>query len=134
MTELSRVPEIARNAALWALFIGLETTAQITLKLAVADPNTWFAMPHHLPAFIGSAWFLSSIACDAANLLIWLTILARLDLSVAVPLSSGTYLAVVVAAWAYLNEPVSLNELLGIALICGGILMISAPEKGATET
>lgn len=134
MTAFSRGPGIARNAALWALFISLETTAQITLKLAAADPNTLFAMPYHLPAFLGSAWFLMSIACDAANLLIWLTILARLDLSVAVPLSSGTYLAVVVAAWAYLNEPVSSNELLGIALICGGILLIGASEKDTTGT
>lgn len=134
MTAFSRRPGIVRNAALWALFISLEATAQITLKLAAADPNTWFAMPYHLPAFLGSAWFLMSIACDAANLLIWLTILAHLDLSVAVPLSSGTYLAVVAAAWAYLNEPVSLNELLGIALIFGGILLIGASEKDTTET
>lgn len=134
MIELSRGSGIARNAALWALFISLETTAQITLKLAVVDPHVWLALPQHFPPFLGSAWFLTSIACDAANLLIWLTILSRLDLSVAVPLSSGTYLAVVAAAWAYLNEPVSPQQLLGIVLICGGLVLIGTPEQDAAET
>lgn len=131
MTSPPRLSDVVRSASLWGLFIALETAAQVTLKLAAIDPNVWQPLPRFMPSFMGSMWFASSIGCDGANLLLWLAILRRHDLSAAVPLSSGTYLAVVAATWAFLNEPVSLQQVLGIVLISAGLILIAPSETGA---
>lgn len=131
MTSLPRLSVLARQASLWGLFIALETAAQVTLKLAAVDPNAWQPLPHFMPSFMGSVWFATSIACDGANLLLWLSILRRHDLSAAVPLSSATYLAVLAATWSFLNEPVTLQQVLGIVLISAGLILIAPSETGA---
>jgi undecaprenyl phosphate-alpha-L-ara4N flippase subunit ArnE len=61
--------------------------------------------------------------------LVWLLILNKIKLSVAYPLVSSTYVFLTFVGYYCFNEPLSQKDLLGIALIIGGILTIGVGEK-----
>jgi multidrug transporter EmrE-like cation transporter len=66
--------------------------------------------------------------------LVWLFILSKLPLSLAYPLVSMGYVLVVFFSWLLLREHVSLTRLLGVAVICLGVVLLatSAPKEKAT--
>jgi drug/metabolite transporter (DMT)-like permease len=112
---------------LWLIFVVLETAAQLTLKMASGAGTTHYLQS--IGTIVNSRWFMASIACDAANLIIWLAILRRHELSVAVPLTSMTYFAVLLASGLLLHEPVRLAQLMGLILIGGGVTLVSWNER-----
>ncbi|HZL05861.1 MAG TPA: hypothetical protein VFE45_10680, partial [Coriobacteriia bacterium] len=67
---------------------------------------------------------LLGLACYAASSVSWLIVLSRVPLSVAYPFGALSYVAVVVVALAT-GEHVSGLRWLGVALIVGGIWLIS---------
>jgi multidrug transporter EmrE-like cation transporter len=63
--------------------------------------------------------------------LVWLFILSKLPLSLAYPLVSMGYVLVLFFSWLLLREQVSLTRLLGVAVICLGVVLlaVSAPRE-----
>jgi multidrug transporter EmrE-like cation transporter len=58
------------------------------------------------------------------SLFFWLNTLKLLPLSVAYPSASVSYVLVILASALFLNEPLSLNKVAGVLLICGGVFFI----------
>ena len=56
---------------------------------------------------------------------LWLTSLSKNDLSYAFPFLSLSYALVAVFSWLVLGESFSMVRLLGIGVICGGIILMS---------
>jgi hypothetical protein len=120
-----------RTYVLWLIFVSLETGAQLALKEASnAGTAGWL---NSIGPIVNNPWFLGSIACDAANLLVWLAILRRHELSVAVPLSSMTYFAVLLASALLLHEPVRGFQLAGLFLVGIGVPLVSWNETSHEE-
>jgi drug/metabolite transporter (DMT)-like permease len=116
---------------LWLIFVGLETGAQLALKAASnAGTTGWL---NSVSPIVNNPWFLASISCDAANLIVWLAILRRHELSVAVPLSSMTYFAVLLATAFLLHEPVHGVQLAGLILVGIGVTLVSWNETSCDE-
>jgi drug/metabolite transporter (DMT)-like permease len=65
---------------------------------------------------------------------IWSTILSKIDLSVAVPIASFSYILVPIVSIVFLHEQISLFRWLGILLILTGVVFVSlsTEEKGAS--
>jgi drug/metabolite transporter (DMT)-like permease len=59
------------------------------------------------------------------NFLIWIVVLSRVQLSVAFPVGSTSYIFVPLLAMIFLNEHVGLTRWAGIALIIAGIHFVS---------
>ncbi len=59
------------------------------------------------------------------NFFVWIVILSRVDLSIAMPVGSTSYIFVPIAAMIFLHEHVSLMRWAGIALIIMGIHFVS---------
>ena len=116
--------------SLWLIFAVLETAAQVALKLASNHAGTSDILQSVSP-IVSSPWFIASIACDAANLAIWLAILQRHDLSVAVPLTSMTYFAVLLATGLFLREPVQMMQLVGLMLVGLGLTLVTWGQSPA---
>ena len=57
--------------------------------------------------------------------LLWLTVLSKVDLSVAMPLTSCSYVFVALASVLFLHEHVSLLRWFGIFLILGGVYVVT---------
>lgn len=73
---------------------------------------------------------LAGVGIYALEFLFWFAVLARVDLSIAVPLASLSYCGVLVASRLLLRETVSLQRWLGAALVTGGVavILLAAPH------
>lgn len=56
---------------------------------------------------------------------LWLVALSRVELSYAYPFASLNYVFVLVASWWVLGEQPSVMRVVGVALICMGVLIVS---------
>lgn len=63
------------------------------------------------------------------NFFVWIVILARVDLSIAMPVGSTCYVFVPIAAMIFLHEHVSLLRWAGILLIVLGIHFVSQSKR-----
>lgn len=107
----------------------LDTTAQLLIKkgLGTGDlssiPSFFlhffnFANPNIFLFWIGLIVYLS-------NFFLWMHILSKIDLSVALPLASSSYILIPIAAVFFLHEFVSPMRWLGLVLIVLGIYFVS---------
>jgi len=79
-----------------------------------------------------SSWLVwAGILIYIINFLLWLVILYRIDLSIAVPVGSTVYIFIPILAIIFLHEQVSPLRWVGIALIILGIHFTSQSKSEA---
>ena len=105
-----------------------DTLAQLLMKKALGSVT--FAggfFPVSLVLWLG-------ILVYTLNFFIWILVLYKTDLSVAMPVGSTSYIFVPLAAMIFLNENVNIVRWAGIGLIVAGIHFVSrAPHSGTPE-
>ena len=121
------------NWITWVLIlagVGLNAAAQLLLKSATGplgaftrlDAGTLLAailvLARSLPFWVG-------MACYGASLCVWLGALSRAPVSVAYPMLSIGYVIVAFASVLWLGETLSPGKVLGITLICVGVVLVS---------
>ncbi len=74
---------------------------------------------------LGSSGFLTGAGLYIINFFLWVTVLSRVDLSVAFPTGSTSYIIVALLSVVFLGEQISPYRWSGIALIIVGIWFIS---------
>jgi drug/metabolite transporter (DMT)-like permease len=84
----------------------------IFLQAAFLSPFLWLGLFSVLLTFI-----------------IWSTILSKIDLSVAVPIASFSYILVPLVSIIYLHEKISLMRWVGILFILSGVIFVSLSSK-----
>ena len=115
-----------RVVAVLAIAIALDTLAQLLWKLAAT----------RLPATLSPDALLHSIARDPLPLLVigvfvlqlvnWLLVLERVDLSYAQPLTALGYVSVcLLSAWLF-GERLDVHKGLGVLLVLVGVALVSA--------
>ncbi len=72
-----------------------------------------------------SPFFLLGLTCYILSLGLWVLVLSRLEVSVAYPMVSLGYVMNAVLAYFYLGEGLSLIRILGILVICAGVVLIA---------
>jgi drug/metabolite transporter (DMT)-like permease len=106
----------------WLAIPVLNTLFQIFIKLAADGASghgtSWFS------GSLASPWFLAAVAVEIACFLIWMQVLSELDLSKAFPLSALSYVLVLLSSWIYFHEQITALQLIGSALILGGVWLI----------
>ncbi|MBT9431901.1 4-amino-4-deoxy-L-arabinose-phospho-UDP flippase [Candidatus Sodalis endolongispinus] len=119
----------------WALFsVALVSAAQLLLKWAMMHLPPLNALRLWLdPANAGTIVLLAGgLLAYVCSIACWFMALRRLPLNKAYPLLSLSY--VLVAACALMipefNERFTFSRLMGVALICGGLLLICLPAGG----
>ena len=113
----------------WLLFVALETFAQISLKFAAASTAGQGRLGDWLATLAADRWFQASIAADVINFFVWMSILRRHELSLAVPLSSFCYFTIVAFSTLVLHEAVSPLQLLGLGAVGVGIILVAGPDS-----
>jgi multidrug transporter EmrE-like cation transporter len=63
--------------------------------------------------------------CYIFSISIWLLVLSRVEVSFAYPFLSIGYVMVTVMGYIFLNENISLYRVLGIVIICFGLIIMS---------
>jgi multidrug transporter EmrE-like cation transporter len=121
------------NWITWVLIlagVSLNAAAQLVLKVATRplaaftrfDAGTLWAS---ILILGGSAPFWVGMFCYATSVCVWIAALTRAPVSVAYPMLSIGYIIVAGASVLWLGETLSPAKMLGIALICIGVVLVS---------
>jgi len=82
-----------------------------------------------LKAVFSSPFLWAGLLMVVVVFIIWSTILSRIDLSVAVPIASFSYILVPVVSVIFLHEQISALRWAGILLILIGVILVSLSSK-----
>ena len=117
----------------WALIltgVGLNAAAQLLLKVATR-PLAHFSdfSADTLGSSVGilfkSPSFWAGMVCYAASICVWLAALSKAPVSTAYPMLSLGYVVVAAVSVLWLGESMGPAKVLGIALICAGVILVS---------
>jgi len=113
----------------------LSSVAQLSMKagmllLATHTANGWPGITalFDLPALL---WVGFGLACYGMSLLFWMSAIARLELSLAYPMLSLSYVLVYLIAvnWPLLHEHASWIRTTGIFVVVIGVILIARSDK-----
>ncbi len=117
----------------WAMIltgVGLNAAAQLLLKVAtrpLAHFSSFSAdtLGNAVAILFRSPPFWTGMVCYAASVCVWLAALSKAPVSTAYPMLSLGYVVVAAVSVAWLGESMSAGKVLGIALICAGVILVS---------
>ena len=91
-------------------------TAVAFLKIVLLSPFLW-----------------AGLLTVAAVFIIWSMVLSKIDLSVAVPIASFSYILVPVVSIVFLHEQITALRWLGVFFVLAGVVLVSLSSKERTE-
>lgn len=72
-----------------------------------------------------NGWIWGGIALYGISTVLWIALLSRVNLSVAYPMLSLAYIAVIAVSAVFFKEPLTLLKVVGTMLIIAGIVAIN---------
>jgi multidrug transporter EmrE-like cation transporter len=117
----------------WVLIltgVGLNAAAQLLLKVATKPLGQFSVfnadtLNSSVVILFKSLPFWSGMLCYAASVCVWVAALSKAPVSTAYPMLSLGYVVVAAVAVAWLGETLTPAKVLGIALICAGVVLVS---------
>ena len=114
-----------------------DTLAQLLMKKGLIETGISSVTASNVVEFVlknaASPVLWLGIFVYALNFFIWIAILYKVDLSIAVPVGSASYVFIPIAAVLFLHEHVSVLRWMGVALIVLGVHFVSQSKKPAKE-
>jgi len=112
----------------------LETAIQFFFKksalaqagFSVMDPTSAVVF---LKAVFCSPFLWAGLLTVGVVFIIWSGILSKIDLSVAVPIASFSYILVPIVSIIFLHEKITVLRWLGIFFILAGVILVSLSSK-----
>ena len=115
----------------------LDSIAQTVMKkglLATGISSIDFSnLAHCALRCAASPWLWLGLSIYIISFFLWIVVLSRIELSIALPVSSVCYLLTPLFAVAFLHERVSPARWLGIFLIMAGIYFVSESKRKSME-
>ena len=117
----------------WVLIltgVGLNAAAQLLLKVATR-PLSHFTefnadiLHGSVIILFKSLPFWTGMLCYGASVCVWLAALSKAPVSTAYPMLSLGYVVVATVSVLWLGELMTLSKVIGIALICAGVVLVS---------
>ena len=107
----------------------LTATGQVAFKFGMKKFETIEFSSSNIPGILYqvmcSPVIIFGFAAFGLGAVLWLFVLAKMELSYAVPLASVTYILVLVAGIILFKEPMSTAKLIGTGLVAGGVVALS---------
>jgi len=107
----------------------LNAAAQLGLKAATRLTGDisldWTSLGTAAMRLGAAPAFWGALLAYGLSVLVWVVGLSRVPVSQAYPLLSLGYVITALAAWQWLDEPLSALRVSGIALVIGGVYMIA---------
>ena len=109
--------------------VSLNALAQILLKQGMLSIGRFdFSagqMAATLPRVALNPFVVGGMACYALSIGLWLMVLSRVEVSAAYPFLSVGYVIAVAAGYWFFGEGLGLARILGISLICAGVVLVA---------
>lgn len=103
--------------------------AQLLLKKGVTIfEKLDFSIDTMIKLFVGiftNIYIFSGMFCFVMSAFLWLFVLTKIQVSIAYPLGSLGYIFTAILAYFILNEPLTMAKIIGIALICVGVFVLT---------
>ncbi|MEA3118989.1 MAG: hypothetical protein QOI13_2259 [Paraburkholderia sp.] len=107
----------------------LNAAAQLLLKAGVSAVGHFeFTRANILPIGFKLATqlpIIGGLACYVVSVGVWIVGLSRVEVSVAYPMLSLGYIVNAFAAWYLFGEVLSMQKLIGIAIILAGVVVLA---------
>lgn len=117
----------------------LSSLAQLGMKagmlLIATHTAAGWPLVQALTDFTALFWVGAGLACYGLSLLFWMSAIARLELSLAYPMLSLSYVLVylVAVSWPFLHEDASWIRTIGIFVVIAGVILIAQSENSTTS-
>ena len=110
--------------------MSLNALAQVVLRKAMLLlPPLSLANPLRLALqLLSNPYLWAGLCCYALSIGLWLAVLSKVQVSLAYPMLSVGYIIAAVLGYVFLHESLSSHRMLGIGVICLGVLLISRTE------
>lgn len=108
--------QLKSGLALAAVAIFLSTEGDILLALALRQQTNLTLL-------------CLAVTLLGGHFLVWLQVIKRLELSLAVPLTACSYLLNALLAPSQLSETLSMKAVLGYALVTVGVILVVSSEE-----
>ncbi len=76
-------------------------------------------------SFFTNLYLWGGMLCYAVSLVLWMVVLSKVNVSLAYPFSCVGFIITAVLAYFFLNEPLTLQKCIGIAVICLGVIILT---------
>ena len=125
----------AQVIVLIVLLLIFDTFAQLAFKIAVTQLGEFptqniSVIWYYCLQLATNLYVISGALALILALFTWLTLISKVDLSFAHPMTSLAYMTIPLAGTFFLNEPLHWPQMLGIVLIVIGVIVISDDESG----
>ena len=115
------------NIVLILLSVLLNCAAQLLIRkgMLVEGEVGMQNMLSHVGSMITNLWLWGAMLCYGLSILLWMSVLSKVEVSYAYPFLSVGYVVSAVAGYALFNENLSPVRIAGIIVICIGVILIS---------
>lgn len=79
----------------------------------------------NIGAMITNVWLWGAMISYAVSILLWMSVLSKVEVSFAYPFLSIGYVFAAVVGYMLFNENLSVTRIAGIIVICIGVILIS---------
>jgi multidrug transporter EmrE-like cation transporter len=79
----------------------------------------------YLPQLVSNIFLWASFLCYGLSILIWIIVLSKVEVSYAYAFSSLGYILVTIMGVLLLHEQVSVLRIIGILVVCVGIILVA---------
>lgn len=114
--------------SLLILSVGLNAMAQVFLRHAMRNTDTDPDFAMSITWWwdrVTSFGVLAGLACYFFSIILWLIVLSKVQVSIAYPFQALGYVFASVVAWRVLGEGLTPLNILGIVLICAGVVVLA---------
>jgi multidrug transporter EmrE-like cation transporter len=106
--------------------IVLNAVANILMKAGAVPPRQSSHMTDVLRNMVSNPFIIAGVVCFTLGLAAYNYVLIKTDLSVAYPIMTSVgYVIVILAAWLFFKESLTIVQVSGIALIAAGVWMVA---------
>lgn len=115
------------NIFLILLSVLLNCAAQLLIRkgMLIEGEVGMQTMLSHVGSMLTNLWLWGAMFCYAVSILLWMSVLSKVEVSYAYPFLSVGYVLSAVAGYAFFNENISPIRIIGIVVICIGVILIS---------
>jgi drug/metabolite transporter (DMT)-like permease len=82
---------------------------------------------------LDTPWVLGIAFCEIASFVLWMRILATVNISRAVPLTAIAYVLILLMGWYGFHEPMLPLQIIGSCLILVGVSLIGTSDSSANQ-
>lgn len=110
--------------------VAMTSLAQIVLKAGMSAPEVVRALAGgvRLSAMVTvflHPWVVLGLVLYAGAAVVWLLVLARVDVSLAYPFVGLGFVVTMVLAWAFMGEALNATRIAGTLLIAAGVVVLA---------